>query len=55
MKFVCVRTCVCWEGVVSATLSGHQAPSVGPLFYAEALLQDGGTSPSRSCEEHKSG
>ena len=49
VKFACVCTCVCWEGVVSATLPVRQAPSAGPLIYAQALLQDGGTSPSQSC------
>ena len=49
VNFACVCTCVCWEGVVSATLPVRQAPSAGPLIYAQALLQDGGTSPSRSC------
>lgn len=49
MKLTCVCMCVCWEGVVSATLPVHQAPSAGPLIYAQVLLQDGGTSPLRSC------
>lgn len=51
MKLVCECRCVCWEGVVSATLPVHQAPSADHLIYAQALLQDGGTScPHVECE-----